>query len=176
MKVPFYILGLLIRYGEKSGYSLKQIIERDIADFASIKLPTIYYHLDKLLQKNYVTMKVDKDGNRPEKQVYSITESGKKYFEILIMKQLNEKFQLEFSMDGILYFRDMLNDEVFIEALNKKRKQIEDQIKGIKMHKENVTKNMRNDIKGCACAIFDHHIIHLEAEILWINNVLEVNG
>lgn len=47
MKVPFYILGLLMRYGPQHGYNIKQLVSDGISDFAKIKLPTIYYHLKK---------------------------------------------------------------------------------------------------------------------------------
>lgn len=174
MKVPFYILGLLIRYGAQSGYSLKQIIEKDISDFAHIKLSNIYYHLEKLFDKGYVTMEIDKDGNRPEKQVYTITESGKKYFNILMEKQLNEKFILEFSLDGVLYFKDMIEEDVFIKSLENSREEIKSHIKFLKEHKKNTLDNMNEKGKASANAIFDHSIIHLEAEFLWIEKLLGV--
>ncbi|WP_088187115.1 PadR family transcriptional regulator [Desulfosporosinus sp. FKA] len=91
MKIPFYLLNLLLRYGPQLGYRLNKIIEEEISDFSKIKLPTIYYHLDKLKEKEYVTETLDKDRNRPEKFVYSITEMGKEYFNELFIN-LKKKY------------------------------------------------------------------------------------
>ena len=122
MKIPFYLLGLLIRYGPQHGYRLKQIIEETISDFAKIKLPTIYYHLDKLKENGYVAETTDKEGNRPEKMVYTITDKGEEYYDELLMKQLTESYSPEFSIDGVLYFRDRADHNTLLEELVRKKK------------------------------------------------------
>lgn len=174
MKIPFYILGLLIRYGSQSGYSLKQIIERDISDFAKIKLPTIYYHLDKLKDKGYVNYITDKDGNRPEKQVCSITPEGKLYFKELFNKMLMENPIFEFSLDGILYFKDNISNSDLSIALSSKIHNLESQLKLLEIHKIKTLDVMSNEeIAFCAESIFDHHHMHIQTEIQWIKKVLK---
>jgi len=42
------ILGLLQRFGPQHGYYIKKLISEELADFTQIKLPTIYYHLEKM--------------------------------------------------------------------------------------------------------------------------------
>ncbi|WP_243158096.1 PadR family transcriptional regulator [Aminipila terrae] len=105
MKIQFYILGLLLRYGPQHGYMLMQKVEEQISDFAHIKLPAIYYHLDKLNQNGYISAACQKDGNRPEKTVYSITAEGEKYFDGLLKKMQAEELKLELPFDGIIFFR-----------------------------------------------------------------------
>lgn len=173
MKVPFYILGLLIRYGSKSGYDLKYIIERDISDFAKIKLPTIYYHLDKLKLKGYVSSVTDKDGNRPEKQVYTITEEGKKYFEKLLKIQLTQDEEFEFSLDGILYFYDKVDNKYFLDVLKEKKKNLESKLEAIKLHEKNELSSLNEHAVFNAHCIFNHHLLHIEAEIKWISEVIQ---
>jgi DNA-binding PadR family transcriptional regulator len=168
MKIPFYILGLLQRYGPQHGYKLKQIIEETISDFAKIKLPTIYYHLDKLKDKGYVTEVLDKDGNRPEKFVYDITSSGKKYFDGLFVKLLEEDYSPEFSLDGILYFSENIDTDELLKAFNNKKKLLLEKIEKVKKHKVSTLSIINQKGRFSTEAIFDHHIYHLEAELEWI--------
>ena len=57
------------------GYKIKQLIAERALDFAHIKLPTIYYHLEKLQAKGFVTSEIEKEGKRPDRFDYTITES-----------------------------------------------------------------------------------------------------
>ena len=173
MKIPFYILGLLLRYGPQSGYDLKQIIERNIADFAKIKLPTIYYHLDKLNDKGFVTYMTDKDGNRPEKQIYSISETGKSYFHELYNKMLMDNNEFEFSIDGILYFKDSISNEDLIQALLTKKQNLISKLEMLQNHKRKTLDSMKDKkVLFCADAIFEHHIVHYTAELQWIEYLI----
>lgn len=173
MKIPFYILGLLLRYGPQHGYSLMQIIEERISDFAKIKLPTIYYHLDKLKEKGYIAETVDKEGNRPEKLVFTITETGKKYFDLLLEKQLKEMYSAEFPLDGILYFSEKIDNEKLKKELLNKKKHIADKLKILHSHKKNTLANIHPLGYFNAEAIFDHHICHFEAELVWLEKTLK---
>lgn len=173
MKIPFYILGLLQQCGSQHGYRLKQIMEERISDFAKIKLPTIYYHLDKLKEKGYVTEVIDKDGNRPEKLVYSITLSGKKYFDKLFIKQLEESYSPEFSLDGVFYFREKIDNGELKNTLNNKKQEILLKLEVLKRHKLNTLNILPECAKFSATTIFDHHIYHFEAELKWLEKTIE---
>ena len=174
MKIPFYILGLLIRFGPQSGYDLKQIIEKQIADFAKIKLPTIYYHLEKLNDKGFVTYITDKNGNRPEKQIYSISPEGRIYFKDLFKKQLMDDTIFEFSIDGIFYFKDYITNDELINVLNSKKAKITNTLESIKIHQNKTINSMNSkEVIFCTNAIFEHHIIHLKGELQWIEYVLK---
>lgn len=173
MKVPFYLLGLLIRYGPQHGYKLKQIVEERISDFAKIKLPTIYYHLDKLKEKGYVTETLDKDGNRPEKMVYCITGSGKKYFNELFMKQLEESLTLELPLDGVLYFMDNIGNDALLKELRNKNQEIIKKLDSLKKRRAITLRNIHEQGRFSAEAIFEHHFCHLEAEHVWLTKMIE---
>lgn len=173
MKVPFYILGLLQRYGPQHGYKLKQIIEDEISDFAKIKLPTIYYHLDKLKKDEYVIESLDKDGNRPEKLVYSITSKGKEYFMKLFIEQLSQDYCPEFSLDGILYFIETSDYNTILNAFKDKKQKILLRLQNLKDHKSRALRVVPEKGKLSAGAIFDHHIYHLKAELKWLEKTIE---
>lgn len=173
MKVQFYLLGLLLRYGHQHGYKLMQMIEERISDFAKIKLPTIYYHLQKLNEQGYITKTIDKDGNRPEKSVYSITEKGIHYYNLLYSELLNEKYSPEFAIDGILFYSDKADKNILLKEFERKRDEIAVKINNINVHKENSFNQMSDKGKICAELIFEHHLCHLEAEQSWIDKVIK---
>lgn len=173
MKIPFYLLGLLIRYGPQHGYKLKQIIEERISDFAKIKLPTIYYHLDKLKDKGFISETQDKDGNRPEKMVYTITETGIKYFDELYRNQLEASLNLEFSLDGILYFKERIQEELLRSKLVHKKEEIEKKIEQLENKKITTLADIHPLGKKSSELIFDHHLIHLRAELEWLKNAIK---
>ena len=173
MKVPFYILGLLMRYGPQHGYNIKQLVSDGIADFAKIKLPTIYYHLEKLAGNGYIDSNVEKDGNRPERIVYSINESGIKYFNSLLNKILHENYNVEFDFDGALYFHSFTDKNTIINNLRKQKEYIQNQLKELIVHKENALNNLLPEYRIYCKSIFNHHIYHFETELKWIEETIK---
>jgi len=168
MKAQFYILGLLLRYGPQHGYMLKQTVEDQISDFTQIKLPTIYYHLDKLNDKGFVSAEFQKDGNRPEKTVYSITEKGEKYFYTLINKIQHEELKLELPLDGLIFFQERVDLPELKKSLKKTIDTLEIKLAKVCAHHKNVMEFIPDQGKVSADIIFKHHICHLQAELDWL--------
>ncbi len=171
MKIQFYVLGLLLRYGPQHGYMLMQKVEQQISDFAQIKLPTIYYHLDKLNEKEYISATYEKDGNRPEKKVYSITPNGEQYFYELLKKMQAEELKLELPFDGIIFFQDRMDKNEFCESIKSAILTIESKLNRIIAHQQNVLCVIPEGGKIGTRAIFNHHIYHLEAELKWLKEI-----
>lgn len=172
MKVPFYILGLLIRYGPEHGYRLKQIMETQIADFAQIKLPNLYYHLEKLADKGYVSASPERAGKRQEKMVYRITQAGRTYFAALCRKLLKEELLLELPLDGLLFFRECISGEEIVRELCERKTALERRMKLLEAHRAVSMPQVPEEGKTCAGLIFDHHRFHMEAELMWIEKAL----
>ena len=75
-KSGYLILGLL-SFGETSGYDLKQMADSSVAFFyASPARSQIYTELRRLAGHGYATEREVEQDNRPDKRIYSITESG----------------------------------------------------------------------------------------------------
>ena len=64
--IPLYILGLLLRFGPQHGYQIKKLLEEQLEDFTQIKLPTVYYHLEKMEAAGLIEAHRDRQGARPE--------------------------------------------------------------------------------------------------------------
>ena len=78
--IDLIILGFLQKK-PMSAYELTRHFEfKRVQKWVKIGSPTIYQNIKKLAAKNYLTSKTVKEGKMPEKKIYSITKSGRKYF------------------------------------------------------------------------------------------------
>lgn len=87
--IDLIILGSLYQ-SPKSAYELqKQVEARNLSRWVKIGSFTVYKKVVQYEKKGYVTSEIVKNGNMPEKTVYTITSSGEKTF-----KELMKKFSL----------------------------------------------------------------------------------
>ena len=162
-----------MRYGPQYGYKLKQIITDEISDFAHIKLPTIYYHLKSMEQAGLISSVLEREGNRPERTTYAITNLGKDHFEHLLKELMDEKYTSEFGIDGIFYFFDSVDAEVMLQKLILKKNNIEELIQWLLKHQDNTMTILDDAVKLHSRIIFNHHICHLEAELKWLEATIK---
>ncbi len=86
--LEYVILGLL-NHEKLSGYDIKQIIERRISFFwKKTSFTQVYSTLKKLEKEELVSMREEKEGNRPNKKIYTITRKGKDKLEIWVSRPL----------------------------------------------------------------------------------------
>jgi len=173
VKIPFYILGLLMRYGPQQGYKIKQLMSEGIADFTKIKQATVYNNLEKLKNNGYVNSNVDNNGTGPEKIVYSINDSGITYFNSLLNKVLQKSYNAEFDFDGALYFHSFTDNNTIIKNLEIQGEYIQNHLKGLIINKEITISNLLPEYRVYCKSIFNHHIYHIEAELKWIKETIE---
>jgi DNA-binding PadR family transcriptional regulator len=105
------VLGLL-KTQSQHGYQLNDFIERNLGRVSDMKKSTAYLLLKKLNQSGYVDVSVEQDGNRPPKQVYSITPAGEAKFLELLREALNQVDDVTPSGDiGLMYIDYLPRDE-----------------------------------------------------------------
>ena len=170
--VPLYILGLLQRFGPQHGYQIKKIIAGQLADFTQIKLPTIYYHLEKMEADGLLIANREKPGNRPEKTIYAITDQGIMAFKNIIARLLKFEYRPTFPSDGVFYFSDHIETAeiskhlaAYIDRLNKA-------ISNIKKHKQEMMPFVPVEYRTMVNIIFNHHERHYQAELEWAEETL----
>lgn len=168
MKVPLYILGFLLRYGPQHGYLLKQHIDNEASDFAVIRTANLYYHLERLEQAGHVSVTVEKDGRRPDRQVFEITEAGKQHFFSLLEKAAETLFQGEYLFDAALYFAQYLAPEILNREFERSIEKIAQTVAHIRSHQAETMKSIPEHFGKLATAIFNHHRYHYEAELKWL--------
>lgn len=167
--IQIYILGLLIRRGPIHGYGLKQIMSNEISDFTQIKLPVIYYHLEKMEKKGYIKSVREKGTDKPDRTIYSALEKGETEFKKLLQKVLSDSSYLpSFDFDSIFYFFDSLDSTEIHESIKRQEKFLESKLESLRFHRDKMREFIPKEYSKPLLAIFSHHEVHIEAELCWI--------
>ncbi|TCL55248.1 DNA-binding PadR family transcriptional regulator [Kineothrix alysoides] len=165
--IPLYILGLLLRFGPQHGYQIKKLMEEQLEDFTQIKLPTVYYHLEKMEAAKLLTATRDKQGARPEKTVYQVSDTGVDKFRELLVQTLQIEYRPTFDIDGTFYFSDSLGSDALLNSLSKHITSLKKTLDGLEAHRKATVEHIPKDYQISADIIFEHHILHYRAELTW---------
>lgn len=165
--IPVYILGLLLRFGPQHGYQIKKLLEEQLEDFTQIKLPTVYYHLEKMEAGGLITARRDKQGARPEKTVYQVSETGTDKFREMLLQTLQIEYRPTFAIDGAVYFSDSLESGALAESLAKHIENLKRILGALELHQKETLAHIPQPYKTSADIIFEHHILHYKAELAW---------
>jgi DNA-binding PadR family transcriptional regulator len=163
MERQLLILGLLLDEN-MHGYQLNEHIEHTLGFYTDLKRPTLYYTLDKLEKQGYVRARIEQEGNRPELRVYEVTEAGRAYFLDLLRRTLGDFARTTYGDDIAVMFMDQLPAAERRHLLREKRQRTQvalDHLRDLPPH------------GGSVQHVIAHHIIHLEAEIHWLDGILE---
>ena len=74
-KTRFAIL-VMLSIEPMSGYDMKKFTEEVVSHFWSESYGQIYTNLKKLVRDGWITYKEEKEGNKPAKKIYEITDLG----------------------------------------------------------------------------------------------------
>ena len=170
--IPIYILGLLQRFGPQHGYQIKKIIAEQLSDFTQIKLPAIYYHLEKMEADDLLFANSEKTGSRPEKTIYSITDKGIMAFKNMIAGLLEFEYRPTFPSDGIFYFSDYIETADILSQLMAYKDKLNTAISNIERHKKETMNFVPAEDRTMAGIIFSHHEHHYQAELEWVEETL----
>jgi DNA-binding PadR family transcriptional regulator len=166
MTVRLVILGLL-RERPLYGYEIKQIIEEHMNDWTSIAFGSIYFALDRLADEKYVEkVEVEQKGKRPSRSVYQITESGREEFVRLLRESWQQVEQQYFSIDICLFFMQSLPINEIKKYLQIRQSSLQAAGEHIQAHRNQ--QMAIPEVPPFAAAIFDHALIHTQAELSWI--------
>ena len=112
--IDLVILGIL-KKKPMGAYELQKLVEyRSISKWVKISTPSIYKKVLQLEENGFVTSRFERDGNMPEKAVYSLTDKGKKEF---------ERLMLDLSCRPVRLFLDCNAVAVNLDSLPKKKRQ-----------------------------------------------------
>ncbi len=171
MSTRLVILGLL-RERPLHGYELKHIIEERMGDWTNIAFGSIYYALDKLQDDGFVErVATEKEGGRPARTVYQITEAGRGEFLRLLREIWREVERQYYTFDIGLTFMKALPLEEVKGYLRKRVAQLETILQHLDAHEEEQLAH--EEVPRLAAAVFAHSRAHFEAELSWTRDLLE---
>ncbi|MFA4888076.1 MAG: PadR family transcriptional regulator [Candidatus Omnitrophota bacterium] len=105
------LLGFL-KESPKHGYQIKTKIKEILNLFAGIDLKSIYYPLQVLEKRGLVVKRSSREGRRPQRMVYALTEKGHRRFAELLSKSFLDFKRPQFSLDLSLYFLNYMDPEI----------------------------------------------------------------
>jgi DNA-binding PadR family transcriptional regulator len=88
--VDLMLLGVLMQRPLNAYEMKKEMERRNIADWIKISSPSVYKNLIKLCKSGLVDGKTVREGEMPEKTIYTINARGKKHFMRLMRKYAEE--------------------------------------------------------------------------------------
>lgn len=121
------ILGLL-NYGDMTGYEIMGVFRDSLRFFWTAQTSQIYRELQGMEKKGWVTQTHVPQKGKPDKNVYSITEKGKKELLLWLTEDVEDSirspllmktfFRGELSLDkNIDYFKSLLEASVFPDGI-----------------------------------------------------------
>lgn len=152
------LLGVLMD-GKMHAYRLNEYVKHAMSFYTDLKKSTAYYILEQLEKDGYVTYEMEREGKRPERRIYEITEQGKSYFLKLLRDYLGDYTQVSLGDNVAAAFIERLPPEEVQKLLRSKRKKIKAQIEkvgGITGH------------GGSLQYVVNHNIAHLRADLKWV--------
>ena len=157
------LLGILTD-GRMHGYRLNEYIKHAMGFYTDLKKSTAYYILDRMEKEGYVNCETEREGKRPERRVYEITEPGKAYFHELLRNCLAGYTPTSYGDDICVAFIDKVPLDEIHTLLGGKRQKIVARLETFKEHKEH---------GGGWKHVISHNIAHLEADLSWVDSILK---
>ena len=101
------LLGILME-GNMHGYQLNDYVKHAMILYTDLKKSTTYFVLDKLEKEGYVSHEIEREGKRPERRVYEITQKGKVRFYELLRECISGYAPIHLTDDIGVAFIDLL--------------------------------------------------------------------
>jgi DNA-binding PadR family transcriptional regulator len=157
----------LLQQRNLHGYEIKRVIEEHMGDWTSIAFGSIYFALAQLAKEGLVRrVSVGREGNRPSRTVYGITNEGRTEFRRLLKDLWRSPERQFFAFDVALFFSSSLPPKNIRRYLEQRIVHTQQALRRLRRHK---TVSMTDPkVPRIARGIFDHTLAHLEAEMHWL--------
>lgn len=163
MERELILLGLLLK-DELYGYQINERIETYLGTSINLTKPTAYRILHGMAEKDLITFREEKEGNRPTRRVYKITKSGSDHFKELLRQSLSEFSPLEnLNVISLAYLSELPSREA--------RALLEDRRYKLTRILENLFEDEAQ--YGRFQLVVENQILHLSAELEWLKDVSE---
>ncbi len=159
------LLGLL-RGQSQHGYQINEFIERNLSRVTDMKKPTAYALLDRLEQIGDIAVRIEQEGNRPSRKVYTITDQGEEHFMELLRQNLAEASPRVLVGDAGFMFLDVLPLTEVVGLLRQRLASIAAQIVELELVPSHGPQS------GVDLAI-EHQLMLMRTDVAWLRSVVE---
>lgn len=167
MSLKYALLGLLAE-SPKYGYEIKRRFEGALGNVWSVSYGQLYPTLRRLSELGWVTKKTEPGKKAAEKNIYSVTEKGRRKLDEWLLKPLRSSYRVkdEFTL-RFLFFSKLSSENVLDYLKVQQEKTV--------LQKESFQRtlvSLRDEIDYFLQAIIRKGIVHLEAETRWLDEVM----
>ncbi len=152
------------------GYQIEQIIEeRGMREWTPIAFSSIYYLLEKMNAKGWLSRSLSQSSGRgPARQVYQITSAGKKIWKEAALSVLKnpQRAYGDFIL-GLANLAFLQADEV-IKAVNHYREHLLERL----AHVKSKLGSYGGTLPWEVAQLFDYSVAQISAELAWVENFL----
>lgn len=159
------LLGLL-RREEMHGYQLSQFLDHRLDSILPMKRSTVYFLLKKMAEKGLINQEAERQGQRPERRVYSITREGDAAFIEALRAHLSERHPPQHPDEVGLLLMDMIPIHERAELMRIK-------FEAIKAERQSAEERLEEHTNSPAYWTMNHRLAHLKAEEEWFQGVLD---
>ena len=153
------LLGLL-RGQKLHGYGLVEYLHSHDVGGMAIRKSNAYRLLRVLETDGLIRSSTEREGNRPERHVYEVTDKGEALFHELLLEYLAEDSMADQPGIAVLNYLDELEPAVAAEQLQKRR----DRMAG----RHAILADMPEEVRGLHPAL-DLSLRHVEVELNWLD-------
>ncbi|GCE21203.1 PadR family transcriptional regulator [Dictyobacter kobayashii] len=158
------LLGML-KSQSQHGYQINEFIEKNLSRVINMKRSTAYTLLDRLCEQGYVELRMEQEGNRPARKVYTLTPQGEQKFTDLLREILEQADPMSSPFDVGLMFLDHITHEELLSALQLHLQRTSQQVAAYE------AAPMHGFGKGVDIAM-QHRLALLKAEQSWLQQML----
>ncbi len=164
--IDLIILGIL-KKDSLSAYDIQKLVEyRQISQWVRISTPSIYKKVLQLEKKGYIKSVLTKSGKKMEKAVYSLTTSGEKIFDELMLDISAKPIHIFLDFNAVIVNLDNL-------AWEKRQLCLEQITNNIRILKERMQKNLDDkeqakDIPAEGMSVLKQQFLLIEAIEIWL--------
>lgn len=167
--IDLIVLGML-KKESLSAYDLQKLVEyRNISKWVKISTPSIYKKVIQLEQKGYIESQIKKEGKMPEKAVYSLTKTGEKEFEKLMLDISCKPINIYLDFNAVIVNMEYMPKDVQKQYLDN----IDKNIKSLKKYIENNIESKAgiSDIPKVGMEVLEQQYILVNKLEEWIDSL-----
>ncbi len=159
------LLGML-RIESQHGYQLNEFIEHNLGRVTDMKKPTAYALLDRLEQSGAIASRLEQEGSRPPRKVYTITEQGEALFHRLLRETLASAAPYIIAGDVGLMFLDAIPLSDALPLLQQRLDAVREQL-------AQLSKVPAHNIGLGVDLAIEHQIVLLRADETWLDGLIQ---
>ena len=169
--IDLIVLGML-KQKSLSAYDMQKLVEyRNISKWVKISTPSIYKKVIQLEEKGLIKSRTKKEGNMPEKAIYSLTPQGEQEFERLMFEISEKSVNIFLDFNAVIVNLDSLSSDQQRKCLT----EIEKNVKQLKACQQVnlLEKESRPDIPETGKAVLRQQLMLTQAIEDWIETLKE---